>query len=112
MTGFLRVFAYICIGSTPFQIGLCLWGLAVVFSTDETITSLTNDVFLRDHLPSFYRVLKPLTYFILPDALANFIWSLPIVIHQFLKALVSTWLGIWILKELDRGRSNPTPPSG
>jgi hypothetical protein len=41
--------------------------------------------------------IKPLTYFIFPDVFADFIWSLPTVIHQILKAVTSTWLGLWLL---------------
>ena len=107
MTRFLRVFAYVCIWSTPFQIGFCFWALAVVLSTDATVLSLTNDIFLSDHLPFLYRFVKPLSYFILPDAFANFLWSLPIVIHSLFKAVVSTWLGIWILKKLNSRDSDP-----
>ena len=97
MKGFLLVFAYLCIWSTPFQIGIVLWALAVVLSTDATILSLTNDIFVSEYLSKFYMFIKPFTYFIFPDVFADFLWSLPTVIHQLLKAVVSTWLGLWLL---------------
>tara|TARA_B100001013_G_scaffold56702_1_gene29748 strand:+ start:2224 stop:2553 length:330 start_codon:yes stop_codon:yes gene_type:complete len=93
----LLVLAYCCIWSTPFQVGIVLWAMGVVISTDVTILSLTNDIFVNEYLPKFYMFIKPLTYFIFPDAFADFIWSLPTVIHQILKAIVSTWLGLWML---------------
>ena len=98
----MRVFAYICIWSTPFQIGFCLWALGIVLTSDATILSLTNDIFLSNYLPALYQFLKPFTYIIFPDVLMDFVWSLPIVIHAFVKAVVSTWLGFWILKKLNK----------
>lgn len=97
MKGFLLVFAYLCIWSTPFQIGIVLWALGVVLSTDATILSLTNDIFVSEYLSKFYMFIKPFTYFIFPDVFADFLWSLPTVIHQLLKVVVSTWLGLWLL---------------
>ena len=98
MKRFLLVIAYILIWTTPFQVGLLLWALWVVLSSDVTILSLTNDIFVSDYLPFFYMYLKPFTYFIFPDVFADFIWSLPIVIHAFIKAVLSTWLGFWLLR--------------
>tara|TARA_B100000586_G_scaffold198171_1_gene146567 strand:- start:116 stop:445 length:330 start_codon:yes stop_codon:yes gene_type:complete len=97
MKGFLLVLAYICIWSTPFQIGIVLWALGVVLSTDATILSLTNDIFLSEYLPKLFMFIKPLTYTIFPDVFADFIWVLPIFIHQLIKAVVSTWFGLWLL---------------
>ncbi|MFP6656329.1 MAG: hypothetical protein VCB25_11940 [Myxococcota bacterium] len=101
MTTFLRGFAYICIWSTPFQIGFCLWALGIVMSTDASLFSLTNDVFFADYLPLVHRVVKPLAYLILPNALADILWSIPIAIHSLFKAVTSTWLGFWILKKIN-----------
>ena len=108
MRGFLLVVAYILIWSTPFQIGFVLWALGIVLSTDATILSLTNDIFVSDYLPFLYKFLQPFTYFVFPDGLADFIWSLPIVIHASLKAVVSSWLGFWLLpiaKKMPRPQS-------
>ena len=97
MKRFLLVVAYILIWSTPFQIGFALWALGIVLSTDATILSLTNDIFVSGYLPFLYKFLQPFTYFVFPNVLADFIWSLPVVIHASLKAVVSSWLGFWLL---------------
>ena len=97
MRRFLLVLAYCCIWSTPFQVGIVLWAMGVVISTDVTILSLTNDIFVSEYLSKFYMFIKPFTYFIFPDVFADFIWSLPVAIHQFLKAVISTWFGLWPL---------------
>ena len=108
MQQFLLVTAYILIWTTPVQVGFCLWAFGVVLSTDATILYLTNDVFMGDNLPFLYKFLKPFTYFIYPDVLADFVWSLPSVIHGFFKAVVSTWLGSWLLR---RAKRMPSPQS-
>ena len=97
MRRFLLTIAYLSIWSTPFQIGIVLWALGVVLSTDATILSLTNDIFVSEYLSKFYMLIKPFTYFIFPDVFADFIWVLPIFIHQLIKAVVSTWFGLWLL---------------
>ena len=108
MKRFWLVIAYILIWTTPLQIGFVLWALWVTLTTDATILSLTNDVFISEYLPFLYSFLKPYTYFILPDVLADFIWSLPTVIHASLKTVVSTWLGFWLLR---RVKKMPCPQS-
>ena len=97
MKRFLLVLAYLCIWSTPFQIGIVFWALGIVFTTGATILSLTNDLFLSEYLPKLYMFLKPLIYSIFKDVIADFIFSLPVVIHQFFKAIISTWFGLWLL---------------
>jgi hypothetical protein len=100
MASFLKVFAYICIWTTPIQVGVCLWALGVVLSSEATVLALSNDIFISNYLPFLYSFLKPYSYIVLPDAFADFVWSLPIVIHQLFRAIVSTWLGFWLLKKL------------
>ena len=97
MKSFLIFFAYICIWTTPFQLIFFLWGLAVVFNSEATVISLTNELFLSEKLPWLYSWLRPFSYFIFPDVLASWIWSIPFTIHVFLKGFFSTWLGLWLL---------------
>ena len=106
MKRFLLVIAYILIWTTPLQIGFVLWALWVTLTTDASILSLSIDIFVREHLPFLYKLMKPLTYFVFPDGLAGFIWSLPTVIHASLKTVVSAWLGCWLLR---RAKKTPTP---
>ena len=47
MNTFLKIIAYFCIGTTPIQILIILWGMQVVFSTDYTILSLSNIEFIK-----------------------------------------------------------------
>ena len=98
MKGLLYAIALVCIWSTPFQVGLALWALVEVLTTDVTLFSLTNDVFLGHHLAFIHSFVKPFSYVILPDILADFVWSLPIVLHSGLKAITSTLIGIWLMK--------------
>jgi hypothetical protein len=37
----------------------------------------------------------------LPKYLLDWVLSIPIIIHQSVKAIVSTWFGIWLLRKLD-----------
>ena len=97
MKSFLVIFSYICIWTTPLQLFLIIWGLVIVFNSELTILSLTNEIFLSTHLPWLYSLAKSIWYFIFPDALASWFFSLPFVIHMFLKGFFSTWLGLWLL---------------
>jgi hypothetical protein len=93
----LLVLAYFLIWSTPFQVGFILWAVGVLFTTDATLLSLTNDLFMGTYLPFFHDFLKPVSYFVLPDFLADFVWSLPAILHGSFKAIVNTALGMWLL---------------
>ncbi len=97
MKSFLIIFSYICIWTTPLQLFLIIWGLVIVFNSELTILSLTNEIFLSAQLPWLYSLAKSIWYFIFPDALARWILALPFIIHMFLKGFFSTWLGLWLL---------------
>jgi len=94
----LLVFAYICIWSTPIQIVFVLWALGIAITTDLTIFSLTNDIFISEYVSFIYEPLKAFTYLVFPDCLADFIWGLPVFFHQLLKSVVTTILGFWLLR--------------
>ena len=101
MIPLLRVFAYICIWTTPFQVGFILWGIGIVALTDYSILSLSNIEFLRNYLGFLLPIIEWLyTWFW--NALLDWVFSLPMILHTTLKAIFSTWLGFWILKNINR----------
>ena len=96
---FLKVFAYFCIGTTPIQIGLVLWGLWIVTSSDYGIITLSQIEFIRHFFIIFLPIVDWL-YSWLWNPFLDFIFSLPLIIAQTFKAIVSTWLGFWILRKI------------
>ena len=100
MNGFLRIIAYFCIGTTPLQIGIVIWGLWVVMTTDFGILSLSHTEFFENYFTVFIPIVDWL-YTWLWNPYLDFIFSLPVVIAQALKAAVSTWLGFWILRKIN-----------
>ena len=93
----LRIFAYVCIWTTPLQLAIVLWGLGIVTFTDYRILSLTNIEFIRNYAGFLIPIVEWLyTWFW--NAFLDWLFSLPIIIHQTLKAIFTTWLGFWILK--------------
>ena len=93
----LRIFAYVCIWTTPIQAAIALWGLGIVTLTEYSILSLTNIEFIRNYAGFFLPIVEWLyTWFW--NAFLDWLFSLPIIIHQTLKAIFTTWLGFWILK--------------
>ena len=99
MLSFLRAFAYICIWTTPFQVALILWGIGIVVVTDYSIFSLSNIEFIRNYLGFLLPIIEwAYTWFLI--AFLDWVFSLPIILHQTLKAIFSTWLGFWILKNI------------
>jgi len=97
MRSFLIIFAYLCIWVTPLQLILIIWGLIIVFSTELTILSLSNEVFYSENLPRIYPLIKTIVYFVLPDVFARWLLAFPFTIHMLLKGIFSTWLGLWLL---------------
>ena len=100
MNTFLKIIAYFCIGTTPIQIVIVLWGIQVVLSSDYGILSLSNMEFIENYFTFLVPIVDWL-YFWLWNAWLDFIFSLPLIISQTFKAIVSTWLGFWILKKIN-----------
>ena len=97
MKSFLVIFSYICIWTTPLQLLLIIWGLVIVFNSELTILSLTNEIFLSAQLPWLYSLAKSIWYFVLPDVAARWLLAFPFTIHILVKGIFSTWLGLWLL---------------
>ena len=69
----------------------------LVTLTEYSILSLTNIEFIRNYAGFFLPIVEWLyTWFW--NAFLDWLFSLPIIIHQTLKAIFTTWLGFWILK--------------
>ena len=99
MNTFLKIIAYFCIATTPIQIILVLWGIQIVFSSDYTVLTLSHIEFIKNY---FALVLPIVDWFYLWfwNAWLNLVFSLPLILSQTFKAIVSTWLGLWILKKI------------
>ena len=95
----LRIFAYLLILTTPLQLFLAIWGCCIVLTTDYGVLSLTQKVFIADYLPIFTVFIDWLYVWIWPPYL-DFIFGLPLIFAQAFKALISTWLGFWILRKI------------
>ena len=96
MKRFLFLIANYLIWTTPIQIAFLLWILWDILSTDYTILSFSTSNFLENNLPW----LKTWVYSWFWNAWLDFIFSLPLILSQTFKAIVSTWLGFWILRKL------------
>ena len=102
MKTFLRIFAYLCIWTTPIQVAVIVWGILIVVTTDYGILSLTGIEFFTHYLRFFMEFIDWLyTWFWNPYL--DFILALPIILSTGLKAVFSTWLGFWILKKIRGG---------
>ncbi len=100
MNTFLKIIAYFCIATTPIQIIVVLWGIKVVLSSDYEVLTLSNIEFIKN----YFTLLLPIVdwfYSWLWNVWLNFIFSLPLIISQTFKAIVSTWLGFWLLKKIN-----------
>tara|TARA_B100001996_G_C18219843_1_gene423269 strand:- start:7 stop:315 length:309 start_codon:yes stop_codon:yes gene_type:complete len=102
MKKFLIFFAYLCIYTTPIQIGFLFWIAWIIFSTDYTLLSLSTDEFLTENL----LILKEFVfkYLSLLKPIYDFFWQFPAIIMIVIKTIISTWLGFWLLpiaKELN-----------
>ena len=99
MNTFLKIIAYFCIATTPIQILVVLWGIQIVLSSDYGILSLSNIEFIKNYLT----LVLPLVewfYSWFWNAWLDFVFALPLILSQTFKAIVSTWLGFWILGKL------------
>ena len=96
MNKFLLGFAYLCIYTTPIQLGFLFWIAWIIFSTDYSILSLSTDKFLTENL----FIIKELVFkYLWPlKPIYQFIWQIPAIIWISIKIIISTWLGFYLLK--------------
>ncbi len=100
MNTFLKIIAYFCIATTPIQIIIVLWGIQIVFSSDYGIFTLSNIEFINN----YFILLLPIVnwfYSWFWNVWLNFVFSLPLILSQTFKAIISTWLGFWLLKKIN-----------
>ena len=102
MKKFLMGIAYLCIYTTPIQIGFLFWIAWIIFSTEYTLLSLSTDEFLTENL----LILKEFVfkYLSLLKPIYEFFWQFPAIIISIIKTVINTWLGFWLLpiaKELN-----------
>ena len=100
MNTLLKIIAYFCIGTTPIQIIVVLWGIQVVISSDYGIFSFYNIEFIKNYLTLVIPIVDWF-YSWFWNAWLDFVFSLPLILSQSLKAIFSTWLGFWILKKIN-----------
>ena len=97
----LRLIAYLCIWSSPIQISLVFWGIYLVSISDYSLLSLSNLEFITNQLGFLLPVIDWM-YTWMSKPLLDWVLSMPIILHQAVKAIVSTWFGLWILSKLKR----------
>ena len=95
----LKIIAYFCIATTPIQILVVLWGIQVVLTSNYEVISLSQIEFINTHL-TFLLPIVEWFYSWFWNAWLDFVFSLPLIIVQTFKSIVSTWLGLWLLKKL------------
>ena len=101
----LKLIAYLCIWSSPIQISLVFWGIYIVSISDYSLLSLSNLEFITNQLGFLLPVIDWM-YTWMSKPLLDWVLSIPIILHQAVKAIVSTWFGLWILSKLKR-KNNP-----
>lgn len=97
----LKLIAYLCIWSSPIQISLVFWGIYIVSISDYSLLSLSNLEFITNQLGFLLPVIDWM-YTWMSEPLLDWVLSIPIILHQAVKAIVSTWFGLWILSKLKR----------
>jgi predicted small integral membrane protein len=97
----LKLIAYLCIWSSPIQISLVFWGIYIVSISDYSLLSLSNLEFITNQLGFLLPVIDWM-YTWMSKPLLDWVLSIPIILHQAVKAVVSTWFGLWILSKLKR----------
>ena len=86
-------FAYLCIYTTPIQIGFILWQLIIIYTSDYTFLSLSTKEFLVDNLKFLHDWIYSWFWY----ALLDFFYQFPAVIMTSLKTVVNYYLGFWLL---------------
>ena len=98
MRTFALGLAYLCIYTTPIQAILIVWQSWIIVNGDYTVLSMSTKDFLLDNLT----FLHDWIYSIFWNQFLDFVYQFPAIIMTLVKALINTWLGLWILKKLGK----------
>ena len=94
-------FAYLMVYSSPIQVGVILWGLWIIFTSNYTFMGLSSKEFLYDNLLIIHDFAYSLFWGSeIWKAYLNFWYQFPLIIMASLKLAISTWLGLCLLKTL------------
>ena len=88
-------FAYLCIYTTPIQVGFIIWQLFIIFTSDYTFLNMSTKEFLIDNL----KFLHDWVYSWFWNDLLDFFYQFPAVIMSTLKTVVNYYLGFWLLNK-------------
>ena len=86
-------FAYLCIYTTPIQVGFIIWQLFIIFTTDYTFFNMSTKEFLVDNL----KFLHAWIYSWFWNDLLDFLYQFPAVVMSTLKTVINYYLGFWLL---------------
>ena len=89
-------FAYLCIYTTPIQIGFIIWQLFIIFTTDYSFLNMSTKEFLVDNL----KFLHDWIYSWFWNAFLDFFYQFPAVVMSIIKTVVNYYLGFWLLDKL------------
>lgn len=95
MRSFGLGFAYVCIYTTPIQVGFIIWQLFIIFTSDYTFFNMSTKEFLIDNL----KFLHDWVYSWFWNDLLDFFYQFPAVIMSTLKTVVNYYLGFWLLNK-------------
>ena len=85
--------AYLCIYTTPIQVGFIVWQLFIIFTTDYTFLSMSTKEFLVDNL----KFLHDWIYSWFWNDFLDFFYQFPAVAMSTLKTVINYYLGFWLL---------------
>jgi len=85
--------AYLCIYSTPIQVGFIVWQLFIIFTTDYSFLSMSTKEFLVDNL----KFLHDWIYSWFWNDFLDFFYQFPAVVMSTLKTVINYYLGFWLL---------------
>tara|TARA_A100001015_G_scaffold192466_1_gene214457 strand:+ start:576 stop:872 length:297 start_codon:yes stop_codon:yes gene_type:complete len=86
-------FAYLCIYTTPIQVGFIIWQLFIIFTTDYTFFNMSTKEFLVDNL----KFLHDWIYSWFWNDFLDFFYQFPAVVMSTLKTVINYYLGFWLL---------------
>ena len=89
-------FAYLCIYTTPIQLGFIAWQIFIITSSEYSILSMSTKDFLVDNI----RLLHDWIYSWFWNDLLDFVYQFPALIVSSLKAIINYYLGYWLLRKL------------
>lgn len=105
MRAFLLFIGWSSMIGSIFDSALAIYALWINLAADWQLLAITVDAFLKEYVGFIYWV-KQIAYFVMPEKIVAWLFSLPALAYFPIRVITSIWIGWWALAKAKQLKKN------